>query len=51
MNPATTKLAGKIVGGVLVAIVINKLTPHVEEVLDDTIAKAQRKNKQDDKSE
>jgi hypothetical protein len=35
-------LAAKIVAGVAVAIVVNKLTPHVESVLDDVIAKAQK---------
>jgi hypothetical protein len=37
-------LAGKIVSGVAIAIVINKITPHVEEALDKTIAKAQQKS-------
>lgn len=35
-------LAGKIVTGVAIAIVVNKLTPHVEEALDQTVAKAQK---------
>lgn len=38
-------LAGKIVAGVAVAIVVNKLTPHVEAALDSTIAKAQKSKK------
>lgn len=38
-------LAAKIVSGVALAIVVNKLAPHVETVLDDQIAKAQRSKK------
>jgi len=35
-------VARKIVAGVALAIVINKLTPHVEEALDNTVAKAKK---------
>lgn len=38
-------LASKIATGVALAIVVNKLTPHVEEALDSTIAKAQKSKK------
>lgn len=38
MNKYT--LASKLVSGVLIAIVVNKLTPHVEEVLDTAVEKA-----------
>jgi hypothetical protein len=36
------QLAGKIVTGVAIAIVVNKLTPHVEEALDQTVEKAKK---------
>lgn len=39
------KLASKIFTGVVIAIVVNKITPHVEEALDNTIAKAQKSKK------
>lgn len=35
-------IATKIVTGVVFAIVVNKLTPHVEEALDKTVAKAKK---------
>lgn len=35
-------IARKVVTGVVLAIVVNKLTPHVEEALDQTVAKAKK---------
>lgn len=35
-------LATKLVTGVVLAIVVNKITPHVEEALDHTVAKAKK---------
>ena len=31
-------IAGKLVAGVVIAIIVNKITPHVEEALDQAVA-------------